>query len=325
MAAVCGSACAIMGLFGGKDEGPVFPHAPHLEELDCTSCHEGAEGEVQAGYPASEKGCMLCHNDIDQGKPFEKTVAALLIDGKPRWLSRTNDYGGDLKFGHAAHYEAEVECKSCHGTVTGTGGPDLALHGGKRACMECHAKTERGNDCAVCHQVMRKDQPPPDHDTMWTRVHGVHSQTMIAGIGETTCSQCHTEDSCNQCHQLEPPQNHTNFWRRRGHGLTAGIDRTNCTVCHTTDYCDRCHSEVQPLSHRGAFGPPGNRHCVTCHLPPVGLGCGVCHSNFPMHPAGPPTPGNPPHMTASSPVDCLGCHVGLSHGNPGGDCRFCHQ
>jgi len=325
-----GSACAIIGLFGGEQKGPTFPHAPHAEELDCTSCHLGAEDEVSAGLPENENGCMLCHEDIDEEKPFEKTVAALLVDGKPYWLSRPSSYGEgqqgrDIKFSHGAHYEAEVECRSCHGTPTGTEGPDLKLHGGKRACLECHAKTERGNDCSVCHEVLRANEPPPDHENLWQRLHGVASRTMIPGMGETTCAQCHTEDSCNQCHQLVPPQDHTNFWRRRGHGLTASIDRSNCAVCHDTDYCVRCHQATQPVSHRGAWGPPANRHCTGCHLPPVGLGCGVCHRNFPMHPPGPPPPANNAHMNANSPFDCLVCHVGLSHGNPGGDCRFCHQ
>jgi hypothetical protein len=51
----------------------------------------------------------------------------------------------------------------------------------------------------------------------------------------------------------------------------------------------------------------------------------VCHKSFPAHPEGPRVPTNAAHMNARSPVDCLVCHVALSHPNPGGDCRFCHR
>lgn len=318
------ASCQILNLFQGPT-GPSFPHDIHEEEgLDCSMCHEGAEDRPDAGFPESANGCMLCHEELDAAKPFDRTVAAFLVDEQPRWLSRSDLYAGEMTFNHGAHYDAEIDCEACHGPQTGGEGQGLRIRGGKATCLQCHADTPRGNDCSVCHKTLRLDIPPPSHEANWKRFHGVNSRQLIAGMGETTCAQCHQEDTCIRCHQVEQPSSHTNFWRTRGHGLSAGIDRSSCLACHQPDYCDRCHRSTQPRSHRGAFGPPGNRHCASCHLPAQGLSCGVCHSNFPAHSPGPGTPGNVQHMTANSPFDCLLCHVGLSHPNPGGDCRQCH-
>jgi hypothetical protein len=317
---------AVYMLMGGGPTGPVFPHAPHIEEgLDCTQCHATAEDEAQAGLSANLTGCKLCHTNIDKDKPRDKTIEVFLVDDKPIWLQKTADYSGEVRFDHGKHAKAGVECAACHQPQAEGKGEGLRLRGGKGRCLECHAKTERGDDCAVCHTTLRKDAQPPDHDANWLRLHGSMTRTRISGLGETTCEQCHTEDSCNECHRVTAPTSHTNFWRRRGHGLTAAMDRAACTTCHEPDYCMRCHREAQPASHRGAFGPPGNRHCATCHLPPTGMSCGVCHENFPAHAEGPPTPGNNAHRNARSPGDCLTCHVALPHPNPGGDCRTCHR
>lgn len=320
--------CACQAVFGfleAGDAGPRFPHAVHLEEMDCSDCHDGSEDRADAGYPATTRGCMLCHEELDEGKDPDRTVAAFVENDVPIWAGRENAYAGEVVFDHAAHYEAEVDCEACHGPQTDSGDVDLRIRGGKNACMDCHATTERGNDCAVCHRSLRVDVAPGDHDAMWGRAHGAHSRTMLTGTGETTCAQCHEDQSCTKCHLEEPPLDHTNFWRRRGHGLTAAIDRSKCTVCHQTDGCVRCHQTTEPMSHRGAFGPPTNRHCVSCHLSGAGQGCAVCHQSFPVHPQGERLPMNAAHMAASSPGDCLTCHVGLPHFNPGGDCRACHQ
>lgn len=318
---------ACQAVFGtGKPSGPVFPHQVHIEQgLDCTVCHVGAADQAQAGMPPSLDGCKLCHESIDEEKPPEKTVEAFLVDGQPRWLQREKP-PTDVFFDHSAHANAGVECVTCHQPQVEGKGEGLHIQGGKATCMACHAKWEGGNRCSVCHTEIRADQPPATHATGWLRQHGWHAKDVIEGTGRTTCSMCHDETTCIQCHQIEPPRNHTNVWRLHGHALTASIDRDSCTTCHTTASCLRCHTTMQPRSHRGAWGPPANRHCNTCHLPASqSLGCGVCHLQFPRHPQGPPTPGNMIHQTASSPVQCLECHIALPHPNPGGDCRFCHR
>lgn len=317
-------ACAVFGIFSGSP-GPVFPHSKHVEEVDCTTCHEGAEDQAAAGFPQSEQGCMLCHTEIDKDKPFERTVAAFLVDGKPRWLKRRDVYGGEVTFNHAKHIEAEVDCDACHEPVITDSGPGLRIQGGKASCLECHAKTDRGRDCAVCHKVLRIDEKPPSHGFDWKRQHGFHSDRRIEGLGQTTCVQCHKEQTCTTCHQRELPQDHTNFWRQRGHGVMISLDRSRCATCHRSDFCNRCHRETRPRSHRGAFGSPQNTHCFACHLPLQGEGCFTCHKGIPSHQMAAPLPNN--HLPSMNCRQChgLGLTAPLPHPDNGTLCIACHK
>jgi hypothetical protein len=315
-------ACALFGFFGDS-HGPRFPHAKHLDEVDCTTCHEGAEEHAVAGFPTSEKGCMLCHAEIDKKKPFEKTVAAFLVDGKPVWLTRKTSYGGDVRFDHSKHIEAELECDACHAPVKTGSGPGLRIHGGKPHCKECHAKTKRGNDCAVCHKVLRKDQMPPSHKVDWQRRHGLQSDRMIENTGQTTCAQCHQEQTCTSCHQQQPPRSHTNYWRQRGHAVMVSIDRSRCATCHRSDFCNRCHQDTRPRSHRGMFGSPQNTHCLSCHLPLQGEGCFTCHKGTPSHQTAAPMPAN--HLPSMNCRQCHGLTAPLPHPDNGSLCTACHK
>ena len=154
--ALLATACqAVYSMFGGGARGPVYPHVVHLEEaLDCVDCHDGAEDRADAGFPASARGCMLCHEELDEGKPVAHTVAAFLVEGKPTWLKRTPAYDGEVVFDHAAHFTAEVDCEVCHGPQAGEGGSDLRLHGGKARCMECHDRNR-------ARQRLRSVPPEP--------------------------------------------------------------------------------------------------------------------------------------------------------------------
>jgi hypothetical protein len=271
---------------------------------------------------------MLCHEEIDADKPREKTVAAFLVDGKPTWLRARPDVYSDemeVKFSHARHIEAEVDCDACHAAVMEDKGPGLRIRGGKVSCMQCHAKTKLGNDCAVCHRTLRVDQPPRDHGVGWKRMHGAHSERMIKGTGETTCAQCHQEQSCTGCHQTEKPADHTNYWRQRGHGVMVSLDRSRCATCHRSDFCNRCHMHTEPRSHRGAWGSPQNTHCNACHLPLQGTGCYTCHKATPSHLQATPMP--PGHLPS---MNCRQCHgpgltAPLPHFDPGTTCTSCHK
>ncbi len=317
-------ACAFFGIFG-RPPGPVFPHDKHIEEVDCTTCHEGVEDRADAGFPPSEKGCMLCHTEIDKGKPFDKTVAAFLVDGKPRWAKRQVAYSSEseVRFDHSKHVEAEVECKTCHGPVLTGSGPGLRIHGGKARCKDCHSKLERGNDCTVCHKTLRMDQMPPSHKRGWERRHGLESDRMIEGTGETTCAQCHREQTCTTCHQTQAPRSHTNYWRQRGHGVMVSLDRRSCATCHRSDFCNRCHQNTAPRSHRATWGSPQNGHCVGCHLPLQGEGCFTCHKGTPSHQLAAPLPGG--HLPSMNCRQCHGLTAPLPHPDNGSTCTSCHK
>jgi hypothetical protein len=122
------------------------------------------------------------------------------------------------------------------------------------------------------------------------------------------------------------PRDHTNQWRRFGHGISASLDRDRCEACHRPDSCTACHSTVEPASHTGNFGSPRNTHCLGCHEPLRNEGCVACHSGTPSHALAKPKP--PDHNAA---MNCRQCHIPggvqppMPHVDNGSNCNSCHH
>jgi hypothetical protein len=263
------------------------------------------------------EGCMLCHEDIDEGKPHERTIAAFVgEDGAPKW-KRLAALGGDLRFSHKRHTDAEVECSACHGDVAkATSLVESEIRLGKDDCIDCHAKNKVDRDCAVCHERTRADVRPATHGPAWTRTHG---EVVHAGLGDEPrfrCSQCHEASSCDSCHLGQQPRDHSALWRRGTHGIAAAFDRERCATCHRSDSCIECHEITRPRSHTAGWGRgPAYRHCSEgCHsgaISPSGAGCTICHVGLPAH-ADAPALGSaapPPHpMPMDQTIPCTTCH-----------------
>ncbi len=324
--------CLMISGFAGPS-GPVFPHSMHGEEagLECASCHRTAATGEQAGMP-TEKQCMLCHEELDQGKPPEKRASAFFVDHVLQ-ARHGSDVGDEVIFSHAAHVTGKsMACAACHPGVEGSDElpDDLALT--MVDCMGCHSQAGLRNDCAVCHQEIRAELPPPNHTGAWTREHGPTCRAAgITGSGgsdgdstESTCMYCHGRNECESCHRTEAPANHNNWWRRRGHGFQVAIDRDSCSNCHQADSCDRCHQESAPVSHTAAWGSSRNRHCVGCHLP-LGSdeGCATCHRSTPSHQLAAPLP--PDHTAGMNCRQCHGLSAPLPHPDKGDSCTACHR
>jgi hypothetical protein len=319
MGILAASGCHIFRL--GGPERPAFSHRFHVVEkkLDCADCHADYEESDEAGMPFPEI-CEPCHSDLDKGKPpLERASALFPPEGEPAWTLVTK-LPEEVIFSHRVHHEKKVECSECHRGVSESEAVSSRLAIGKPECMDCHARRGASNECAVCHQTIRKDVAPESHGLAWMRTHGqaVRSDRRT----RSDCSLCHAEASCSSCHQEVPPQNHTNFWRQRGHGVAAAMDRDNCKACHQADYCERCHREVEPRSHMGTFASTMQTHCLSCHAPLSGESCGVCHRGTPSHFLATLPPSHNPGM------NCRQCHgVGepLPHVDNGDSCISCHR
>lgn len=299
-----------------------FNHEAHIVRgVGCVDCHEGAEKEIKAGMP-SKAFCMNCHEDLDKekDKPLEKKVAWFVEDGgEVRW-AEFGKQKPDIKFSHVAH-AGKAACTDCHtGMDKNTG---LVPAGPQRmaACMSCHQeKAPTKLDCAACHVSIDRLKKPDNHAQLWTKSHGGASRD--GGTTANQCSLCHQPQACVTCHQTVAPQDHTEFWRLRAHGVAVGLDRSRCTTCHTTDSCVACHSVTAPFSHRAGFNAPQNGHCRNCHLPlQTSGGCAVCHRETPGHASAPAKPpGHTPTMV------CASCHgATLKHPNNGDNCNACHR
>lgn len=312
--------CVVFQAFTGREKRFAFSHKTHSEELDCDACHMAFDSADEPGMPAL-KQCALCHAEIDAEKPPERKVD-VLFGAKGFLAANVSELGDERVFSHLAHVSAEIDCAACHtGIETNEDVLDLPKVDMAR-CVDCHAEKQVANECRTCHTTLREDVKPPSHDTNWFRTHG----GVVCARDEATasqCSMCHNESSCVSCHRETPPQNHTNYWRLRGHGVTASLDRESCATCHTADSCASCHASSPPQNHTGAWGGVVNQHCVSCHFPVQNEGCVVCHAGTPSHAQATP---KPPDHTAG--MNCRMCHgVGqpLPHVDNGDNCNLCHQ
>jgi len=301
-----------------------FNHEAHtVRGISCIDCHEGAEKEVRAGMPA-KAFCMNCHEDLDKekDKPVEKKVAWFLDEkGEPLWA----DFGREkteIKFSHAPH-AGKVACLSCHAGMDKNTG--LVPHGPQRMteCISCHQEKATAKlECATCHASIDRAHPPENHLVLWPKLHGSCARAGAEAATANNCVLCHQVSVCTTCHQTVAPEDHTNFWRLRAHGLASGLDRSRCSTCHTTDYCVRCHQVAAPVSHTAGWNAPRDAHCTSCHLPlPSSGSCAVCHRDLPGHALAPP---KPPWHTAA--MICITCHGStLKHPNNGDNCNSCHR
>jgi hypothetical protein len=321
--------CLWMGGSSGEPARLAFPHARHGEDdgLECASCHRNALTADPAGMPSIQQ-CRLCHKEIDRDKPPEKQAAAFFENDVLKGPSLTK-LPSEIVFSHLLHASTEhIECAECHGDVAKSDAVTADVHVSMAKCTACHARNaERGaawgKDCAVCHKEIRADRAPPSHATDWKREHGRTVQR-LGGPEAASCTLCHARSACTTCHRTEQPDDHTNYWRRRGHGVAVAVDRDRCTTCHQADACERCHSQTAPLSHSAGWGSPSDRHCITCHFPlGGGTGCIVCHRGAPSHALAAPMP--PDHTPAMNCRQCHGHGAPLPHPDKGDQCTACHK
>jgi hypothetical protein len=314
----CVVGCMLLGEDQKTEElGPAFSHATHVGQgLECSDCHGDAD-EAEPRMPSAAQ-CQLCHAELDVEKPVDEQALTVLAASAARvgpWD------GGDVIFAHVPHVSLEMECVTCHAGIETSERVEADEHLSMDDCMRCHDQRGTSNACATCHTVLGTDVEPQSHAHDWLRAHG--RDVRAGGVERTDrCDLCHTENECLTCHTQVPPENHTNFWRLRGHGVAASMDRQTCAVCHREDSCSSCHAEVMPLSHGGMWGGSKSTHCLSCHFPLKGESCFVCHKSTPSHQLAPPKP--PDHTPGMNCIMCHGNGAPLMHADKGDNCNQCH-
>jgi hypothetical protein len=277
-----------------------FSHKNHVEdqELKCQACH-AAKGDA-IGMPAVPT-CMKCHEGLDAKKTPEHRLQTYLVNGQLPAPRRVSKLPSDVKFSHQTHAAARVQCATCHDEIEHSKSISSKARVSMKDCQECHSKVKTSsgekNGCALCHRTINRDWEPASHHADWKQLHGKAIGFMRKDSSQR-CETCHTQAWCVKCHREEPPRNHTNYWRDRGHNIGAELDRRSCRTCHTEDFCVRCHRFAAPIPpalrgsyHRGLVGTTGGvgaNSCVGCHFEGAR---GPAHRN----------PGT---------TDCLKCHSG---------------
>jgi hypothetical protein len=130
-----------------------FTHKVHLAKgLECVGCHRGVEQGPDAGLP-SVKLCMTCHLAVATDRPEIQKVAAYLKRGQEIPWQRVYGYypSAHVRFNHAPHLRAGVNCASCHGDMTQQTVAVRAVDLRMGYCLSCHRQKRASVDCITCH------------------------------------------------------------------------------------------------------------------------------------------------------------------------------
>ena len=151
------TAAAVRDFFGARPnaEQPIpFPHAVHITKgLTCTDyCHESATKGPIAGLP-SVKACMICHDAIATERPIIQQLADYQKRGVDISWQRVYGYTAEahVRFNHAPHLRANVDCTTCHGNVAQQTVAQRVIDLNMGFCVTCHRAKQASNDCLTCH------------------------------------------------------------------------------------------------------------------------------------------------------------------------------
>ena len=149
---------AVRDFFGVRvsAEQPIpFPHKTHVEKamLKCTDyCHETVTKGPRAGLP-SVKTCMICHDAIATDRPLIQKVADYQKRGVDIPWQRVYGFTREahVRFNHAPHIRAKVDCATCHGDVAHQTVAERIVDHTMGFCVDCHRERQASNDCLTCH------------------------------------------------------------------------------------------------------------------------------------------------------------------------------
>jgi cytochrome c7-like protein len=130
-----------------------FPHKVHIaKQAVCTDCHESVEKGPIAGIP-SVKTCMICHSQIATDRPLIKEVTGYSEKGVEIPWQRVYGFTHEahVRFNHAPHIRASVDCATCHGDVANQTVAERVVDHNMGFCVNCHTQKKASNDCLTCH------------------------------------------------------------------------------------------------------------------------------------------------------------------------------
>jgi hypothetical protein len=131
-----------------------FPHNIHVGRgIACTEyCHESVlEGPV-AGLP-SVRTCMACHRTIATNRPRIRQITDMQEAGRDFAWKRVFGYPAPshVRFNHAPHIRAKVECSTCHGNIGMQRVAQRNVDMTMGFCVNCHRENNAPDDCLTCH------------------------------------------------------------------------------------------------------------------------------------------------------------------------------
>jgi formylmethanofuran dehydrogenase subunit E len=151
-------AAAVNDFFGRRPIGaqPIeFPHDAHIANfVTCDTCHEGVMTGPVAGLP-SVKICLDCHEgqSIATENPVIQQITGLRDKGIDLNWNRVYGYVPEaaVRFNHAPHIRAKVECSTCHGNLDVQTVAQRSVDLNMGFCVNCHRENNAPVDCLTCH------------------------------------------------------------------------------------------------------------------------------------------------------------------------------
>ena len=148
---------AIRHFFGirPEPEQPIpFSHSIHYDIafLNCEYCHDGASQGPIARIP-SIRTCIGCHAEVATDRPALQLLTSYWDRGEePPWQ---RVYGwteeAHVRFNHAPHIRAEVDCSTCHGDLTVMEVAEPVVEHTMSFCVDCHTENQASIECLTCH------------------------------------------------------------------------------------------------------------------------------------------------------------------------------
>jgi hypothetical protein len=130
-----------------------FPHNIHVgKEIACEFCHEGVDKGAVAGIPGL-RTCMICHAAIATDRPRIQQITKMNEMGIDLAWQRVYGFSNDdnVRFNHAPHIRAKVECATCHGNVAEQTVAQRSVDHSMGFCVNCHNERKAPVDCLTCH------------------------------------------------------------------------------------------------------------------------------------------------------------------------------
>lgn len=130
-----------------------FPHNKHLAQgVECSVCHIGVRSGPVAGIP-SDKLCMGCHEVLANDRPEVQKLAAYFNAGRDVPWERIYGFApsAHVKFNHAPHIRAGIDCSACHGDLAKMSVAIKAVQINMGFCLRCHRARRVSTDCITCH------------------------------------------------------------------------------------------------------------------------------------------------------------------------------
>lgn len=130
-----------------------YTHKVHLANgLQCEVCHVGVDQGPDARIPGVTF-CMTCHQAVDTDNPEIKKIAEYAKHGEEIPWVRVYNYSpsAHVKFNHAPHIRAGMQCAACHGDMTTQTTAERKVNLNMGYCIQCHREKRVSVDCDMCH------------------------------------------------------------------------------------------------------------------------------------------------------------------------------